>query len=104
MNYQEPWQTEGAEALETEVLGLPVAWTVDDDVYVRTGDTSKREDGYMYIGTFPWEDGHAETYYGQEDHNIDRLHEYVVAWIKANRPDHIKAIQHQYLGDLERSK
>jgi len=96
MNYQGPWQQESAEALEINVLGLPVAWTVDDDVYVRTGETTEREDGYIHIGTFEWEDGHSESFSEQQLRNSDRLHEYVCAWIKTEWPEYIEMLVHYH--------
>lgn len=82
MNYPEPWQHEPIDALEISVLGLPVAWTADDDVFVRTGDTAEREDGYVHIGLLGWED--TDDPCDDAGYNTERLRQYVLAWIKAN--------------------
>lgn len=88
--YGEPWQDEGWDALEIVHGGpplplgaMPVAWTVDDDVFVRTGDTTEREDGYIHIGTLGWEDTPDDPA-DDGGHNINRLRDFVSAWRKEN--------------------
>lgn len=81
MKYMEPWELEGAEAIEEIVGGTRVAWTVDDDVYVHTGDTSERDDGYVHIGTLGWEDTPDDPA-DDAGFNIERLREFVLAWKK----------------------
>lgn len=79
------WQHRHADAIEIKVLDMHVAWTVDDDVFVHTGNTDEREDGFVHIGTLEWVDGDPEhTVSEDEAYNTDRLREYVCAWIKAN--------------------
>jgi hypothetical protein len=60
---------------------LPVAWTVDDDVFVRTGDTTEREDGYILIGQLDWDDTPDDR---AVEYNIERLRTFVSAWRKEN--------------------
>jgi hypothetical protein len=83
MNYLEPWQLEGAEGIEITVGTTPVAWTVDDDVFVRTGDTAEREDGFILIGQLEWVDTPDDPA-DDAGYNIDRLREFVWAWKKEN--------------------
>ena len=82
---REPWQDEGWDALEIThgVPPLPVAWTVDDDVFVRTGDTTEREDGYVLIGQLGWEDTPDDPA-DDGGYNVGRLHEMVSKWRKEN--------------------
>ena len=75
MNYLEPWQLEGEEAVEIVVGTTRVAWTVDDDVFIYTGDKSEREDGYIHIGQLEWEDNNDPT--DDFGHNEGRLRQYV---------------------------
>lgn len=85
MNYREPWQDEGWEALEI-VHGeppLPVAWTVDDDVFVRTGDTTERDDGYALIGQLEWVDTPDDPA-DDMGYNVNRLRDFVSKWRKEN--------------------
>ena len=70
---------EGAEAIEEVILGQRVAWTVDDDVYVYTGDTTEREDGYVHIGTLGWEDTPDDPA-DDAGYNIERLREFFFNW------------------------
>lgn len=89
MNYREPWQDEGWEALEI-VHGdpsLPVAWTVDDDVFVRTWDTTEWttewDDGYALIGQLEWVDTPGDPA-DDMGYNLDRLRDFVSKWRKEN--------------------
>ena len=85
MNYLEPWQLEGADGIEITV-GFPpmsVAWTVDDDVFVRTGSTVEREDGYILIGQLEWVDTPDDPA-DDAGYNLERLREFVQAWRKGN--------------------
>lgn len=93
MNYPEPWQSEGWDALEIVVgANTRVAWTVDDDVFVHTGDTTEREDGYICIGQLAWEDTPNDPA-DDAGHNISRLREFVTNWEKAN--DTGRTVEHQ---------
>jgi hypothetical protein len=86
MNYLEPWQLEGAEAIEI-IVGfppMPVAWTVDDDVFVRTESTAEREDGYILIGQLEWVDTPDDPA-DDAGYNIERLREFVLAWRKEQK-------------------
>ena len=82
MNYLEPWQLEGEEAVEIVVGTTRVAWTVDDDVFIYTGDKSEREDGYIYIGQLEWEDNNGPT--DDFGHNEGRLRQYVTDKLRGN--------------------
>jgi len=77
MNYREPWQDE-SEALEITVgPATRVAWTIDDDVFVFTGDKSERKDGFVWIGRLCWED--SDDAYNDYDFNVQRLRDFIVA-------------------------
>ena len=78
--YLEPWQLESYDALEEVVMGQRVAWTVDDEVYLHTGNTDKRDDGYEYIGKLEWEDSPNATYRENMSHNLQRLREFFLTW------------------------
>ena len=80
---KQPWELDGAEALEIihGLPPLPVAWTVDDDVYVRVGDTTEREDVFVLIGRLNWEDTPDDPA-DDSGHNIDRLRYFVSMWRK----------------------
>ena len=71
------------DALEFVVGDLHVAWTVDDEVYVHTGDTSQREDGYVLIGMLEW-DADYKTAMREQIANKKRLHKFVHEWVKDN--------------------
>lgn len=80
--YPEPWQFETTDAIEITV-GVPpkrVAWTVDDDVYVHTGDTSQRDDGYVWIGELEWVDTPDDPC-DDAGFNEERLRQFVLAWL-----------------------
>lgn len=83
--YDYPPEYDNEDALEI-VHGeppLPVAWTVDDDVFVRTGDTTEREDGYFLIGQLGWEDTPDDPT-DDGGYNVGRLRDFVSAWRKEN--------------------
>jgi len=72
--------TEPYEAVEIIVQGMRIAWTVDDEVFVHTGDTSQREDGFVLIGMLPW-DADYKTHIMEQMENENRLREFVQVWI-----------------------
>ena len=55
---KEPWQSEGESAWEMTIGFTPVAWTEDDDVYLRNpaNPSTQREDGFIWIGHLAWDD------------------------------------------------
>lgn len=84
MNYLEPWQMEGEEAIEIVVGTLRAAWTIHDDVYVHTG-TREREDGYQLIGNLHWvEESWGGNAFDDLAYNEERLREFVLEWAKTN--------------------
>lgn len=81
---REPWQMESVDALEINILGMPVAWTVDDDVFVRTGDKTEREDGYVLIGQLEWIDDINDPC-DDAKFNEGRLRDFVCEWVKERK-------------------
>lgn len=82
--YLEPWEMEGVEGLEVVVAKTTKAvWTENEDVFVHTGDTTEREDGYIHIGLLAWEDTPDDPA-DDGEYNIRRLRDYVAEWLKAN--------------------
>ncbi len=79
--YMEPWELENAEAIEIVVGTTKVAWTVDDDVFIHTGDTTEREDGYVHIGQLQWEDTPDDPA-DDGGYNIERLRDFVNTYKK----------------------
>lgn len=63
-------------AFETHHGYLQVAWTEDDDVFIRKhwAPHPDREDGYQHIGTLQWEDREGDSWAENEAHNTERLH------------------------------
>lgn len=72
------------DAMEIVVGDLHVAWTVDDEVYVHTGDTSQRDDGYVLIGMLEWEADH-KTAMREQIVNEERLREFVRVWLYGSK-------------------
>ena len=81
MNYwEEP--TDGVDAWEVVVAGTRAAWTVDNDVYVYTGDTSEREDGFVHIGVLEWVDDDTVSVSESEAANEHAFREFVLEYKK----------------------
>jgi hypothetical protein len=75
---------EDEDALEITVgFATQVAWTTADDVYVHTGDTSEREDGFVWIGQLSWEDNDDPC----DDYgfNVQRLRDFVIQHEKVGK-------------------
>jgi len=53
-------------------------------VFVRTGDTTEREDGYVLIGQLGWEDMPDDPA-DDGGYNVGRLRDFVSKWRKENR-------------------
>lgn len=72
---KEPWQSEGESAWEMMIGFTPVAWTEDDDVYLRNpaNPSTQREDGFIWIGHLAWDDDVDEA----EAENEVRLRNFV---------------------------
>lgn len=66
-------------SIDVVVHDARVSWSETDDVYVHTGQTAEREDGYVNIGSLAWDDG------GDEVHNIERLKQFVGEWLGRRR-------------------
>lgn len=66
----EPWQREGESAFEIVEGTTRAAWTEDDAVFVYTGNTDEREDGFQFAGYLHWTDG-------TDEENINRFREFV---------------------------
>ena len=77
--YMEPWELENAEAIEIIVDTTKVAWTVNDDVFIYTGDTTEREDGYVHIGKLEWDETSNDPL-DDSGHNIERLRDFVISY------------------------
>ncbi len=71
-------------ALEIVESGYPVAWTEDDNVYVRQPEKSDREDGYVLIGQLEWNDN-SDSYAESEYDNLQRLRAFVREQLKLNQ-------------------
>ena len=84
--YLEPWEMDGVDGIEVVVARTTKAvWTEDDDVFVYTGDTTERADGYIHIGVLTWEDtDDTDDPADDGEYNIRRLRDFVAEWIKAN--------------------
>lgn len=78
-----PPEYDNMNALEINVLGIPVAWTEDDDVYIRQPEKSDREDGYVLIGQLEWIDNADPC--DDEGYNTDRLRDYVINYLKESK-------------------
>jgi len=59
------------------VLGHDIAWTVDDDVYIRQGDD------YILLGQLKWEDNDDPT--DDFGYNAERLREFVISSLKETK-------------------
>ena len=67
----------GVDAIEIAVGSMQLAWTVDDDVMLYTGDASEREDGFVKIGTLEyvcWVDG------DELEYNLELLRKFALDW------------------------
>lgn len=72
--------THAVDAIETTIGSMQLAWTVDDDVMLYTGDASEREDGFVRIGTLVWESYHQMSYDDEMEHNLELLREFALDW------------------------
>ena len=84
MSRLEPWQLEGEDVLEVIVDDVRVAWSLDDDVYIYTGSAEERGNGYKRIGSLEWDEEPEYTIAQNENHNEERLCEFVRAYLKRN--------------------
>lgn len=78
-----PPEYDAESALEIVESGYPVAWTEDDNVYVRQPEKSDREDGYVLIGQLEWIDSPDPE--SDEYDNLQRLRAFVREQLKLNQ-------------------